>query len=260
MDKKIEEIIIESQINHFNSIAKQYFEARKSDKHLEYKKLLWKHVLQNLKFEQSNLQVVEAMCGYCEGKEILENNLKCSINYEGFDYSDEMIAIARKIHPNTKIYKMDITCFAEEEKYDVIILIGGLHHVPTYLDKSLKNIHNALKKDGLFINFEPTSNNILCKKIRERIYRTNVLFDDLTERDFSLKEINQAYLKNNFKIEKQFYPGLIGYILWYNPDAFKKLNIGDVKTVKRGFNLEKKLYSTGIGKKLSFATLTIMRK
>lgn len=200
------------------------------------------------------------MCGYSEGKKILEKNLNIAILYEGFDYSDNLILKARKLNPGLNIYKQDVTKFRPSKTYDVIILIGGLHHVPDYVDQILSVLYSCLSEKGIFINFEPTYNNIIVKQIRNRIYNKNEIFDEQTERAFNFKDLNALYIKNKYRIKLQIYPGLLTYILYYNPDAFPKLNIGNEKLVSILYKIEKPLTHGIFGKKFSFATLSVLEK
>ena len=254
---------IEHQNLHFESISHRYYAARQNKKHLLYKSLLFDFLLSHLreKFASSKtLLVLEPMCGYAEGKAIVENNISQNIYYEGFDYNDTLIANVRKTHPEINIFKQDVTTFQTEKKYDIIILIGGLHHVHACALKIVETLADALNPDGFFINFEPTHNNFLVALVRSIIYKKNDLFDETTEHDFSLQNINNIYTQSGFKIYKQYYPGILGYILFYNPDAFPLLNIGNMRLVRTVFHLEKRLYTSWFGKKLSFATFSILKK
>lgn len=88
----------------------------------------------------------------------------------------------------------------------------------------------------------------------------NSFFDDKTEHDFSLKEINSFYKDAGLKIYRQYYPGLLGYILWYNPDAFPLLNIGSNRIVRRVFEIEKGLIKGKYGRLMSFTSFSILKK
>lgn len=250
---------IEHQNRHFNAISEKYYRARQDKKHLLYKQLLFSYLLKSLKRKaDKQMLVLEPMCGYGEGKKIVEKYINKNIVYEGFDYSDILIKKVKANIPDINIYKQDVTTFVPDKQYDIIILIGGLHHVPDYAGIICENLAKGLKKDGFFINFEPTSNNFIVKIVRNMIYRNNSLFDDMTERAFTLKELNRLYAAG-LQIEKQFYPGLLAYVLWYNPDAFPKLNLGNEKMVKLIFGLEKRLYLNVIGRLFSFSTFTILK-
>jgi len=249
------------QKEHFESISQKYYESRQLKTHLLLKHLMWQYFFLNLDFlKNNNMKVLEPMCGYAEGKAILEKHLNITFEYEGFDYSKPLIEKAKIIDPSLNIYLMDVTQFKADKRYDLIILLGGLHHIPQYASDVVENLSKALKPDGYFINLEPTHNNVLFKKIRNYIYNKNNLFDNDTEKAFELDNLNDIYTSNKLEIIKQIYPGLISYILYYNPDAFRYLNIGGCKMTKFFFEFDKPFFKNYIGRKLSFATLSLLKK
>jgi len=252
--------LVEQQRVHFDSIADRYFSARQNKNHLLFKELMWQNFFENFEWNKKEALVLEPMCGYSEGKKILSENLNTKIIYEGFDYSQPLIDEVKKKEPKLNIYKQDITKFKPKKKYDIIIIIGGLHHVYRHTDLVLKTIDNSLKKNGYFIVLEPTQNNFFFKLVRDKIYSKNNLFDSETEKAYDLKILNKHFEENGFEIKKQIYPGLLGYILYYNPDAFPMLNKGTQKLVEIIFHLEKIFYTNFVGKYLSFATMTLLRK
>ncbi len=252
---------VERQKEHFESISEKYFHARQSPTHLHFKNLMWtfffkdKHDLRSKK-----LLMLEPMCGYSEGKSIVENYLGVEVDYEGFDYSDNLVAKAKEREPSLNISVQDVTKFQTDKKYDLIVIIGGLHHVPDFSSTVVNRIALALKPDGYFLNFEPTFNNLLMEKIRTTVYKENDLFDHETERCFSLKELNGFYSSANLKIADQVHTGLLSYCLYYNPDALPLLNIGGKWLVNILFFIDKLFFRSWIGSKLSFATLTLLKK
>ncbi|MFH0774304.1 MAG: methyltransferase domain-containing protein [bacterium] len=252
---------IEKQKEHFNNIAQKYFKERQSKTHLLIKKLMWQHFFKDKAYLKiDNQTVLDPMCGYCEGKKIIEDHLGIKIIYEGFDYSDIMVDLAKSNDPCLNVYKMDVTKFQTDKKYDIVIIIGGLHHVFKYSEQVVKMVSNVLKRSGYFICLEPTHNNFLFKKIRGLIYKKNMLFDENTEKAFELKKLNTIFLSNNFEIVDQIYPGLSSYVLFYNPDAFPFLNFGGKSLVRILFDLDKLFFNNFIGKFFSFATLTLLKK
>ncbi len=246
---------------HFERVSEKYFQARKHPNHLLFKHRLWKYFFsRNILPKTSDIKVLEPMCGYSEGKSILEDILCQGFQYTGFDYSTILVDHAQAAFPDANIFLQDITQFDSDEEYDIIILIGGLHHVYHHMDVVMSRLFRALKPGGYFINFEPTQNNWFYKKIRNKIYKKNDLFDDETEQAFDLKELNTHYQHSGFELVDQVSPGLLAYILYYNPDAFPKLNIGPGLLVNTIFNLEKLLYANQIGQFFSFATLSLLKK
>ena len=137
---------------------------------------------------------------------------------------------------------------------------GGVHHVPDYASEVLEKFYNALVPGGTLINFEPTYNNIFMKFVTGNIYRRNSSFESETERRFSLNELNFMYKVAGFKIKKQLYPGLLSYLLWYNPQVFKCFNVGNKKLIRKIFAKECFLYSQQFGRKWSVSTFSVLQK
>jgi len=250
---------ISRQKEHFNNIANQYYIARQNPNSLRYKELLWKYIFQFFPSTKS-ISVLEPMCGYGEGEYTIKSCYCQSVDYTGFDFSERLIEIIKKNTPNKHVFVQDVTTFIPEDKYDLIWLIGGLHHVPDYSFAVLKNLCKGLNNNSLLVNFEPTHSNAITKKIRSHIYRSNHIFDETTERDFSVNELNNMYKNAGLEIVCQFYPGLLSYCLYYNPDAFPRLASINPVILNSLFALEKPFYRTSIAKFFSFATLTVLKK
>lgn len=252
---------VEQQKKHFDSIAEQYFNAYQSRNCLIFKDLLWQYFFQDKQFLQAKvIDVLEPMCGYGEGKKIIEKYLKKRINYYGFDNSPAIIQLAKEKEPDLNIREMNVLDFKEEEKYDLIIVIGGLHHVHKQAKEIIFRFHRALKPGGYFLCYEATSNNFLTNFIREKIYKANPLFDYETERAFALTQLNCYLKQSGFKIIDQIYPGLISYVLYFNPCLLPFFKERASWLVKFFFCLDKLFMGNFIGRKLSFATLTLLKK
>lgn len=263
MNTELEEKrLVEQQKMHFNSIAEKYEIARSGKKHLLVKKLIWHHCLKGLPIDLNDKKyVLEAMCGFAEGRTLIVEHLGIDIDYVGFDYSDVVVESLKEKYPEINIWQEDATLFTPNvDSFDIIILIGGLHHVPNHAVKVVKNLSKGLKSGGIFINFEPTFGNRLNQSIRKRIYQQNELFDEETERDFSVKELKGFFTDAKLKPLRIRYPGLLSYILFYNPDAFPLLNIGGQWLVKLTFLVDRLFYKNFIGAFFSFATLSVWQK
>ena len=251
----------EKQIKHFDERADAYYKARNQDKNVYYRKLLFSYCLRGITTEKDKILVLEPMCGYGTGKKIVDALFGSDrVIYEGFDASPEIINIAKEINPDVNFQVKDILDFSVEEQYDVVVIVGGIHHVPDFAADVLKRIYNALVPGGIFINFEPTYNNVIMKLATGGIYRRNSSFEEATERRFSLDELNFLYKSAGFKLKRQLYPGLFAYLLWYNPQIFKKLNIGNKKFIKKVVKKECKLYTNLLGKKWSVSTFSVLEK
>jgi len=252
----------ERQREHFNSIAGQYQAARRNANHLLLKDLMWAHALRGIdRFDDRRISVLEPMCGFGDGKAILAKHLTANFDYSGYDYSDKVIELLKAQKPDLNCWAADATTFEPEPaRYDIVILLGGLHHVPAFATAVVEKTARALKPGGLFINLEPTSGNIVSTKMREAIYRRNALFDEGTERGFAVGELFGMFEKAGLKPLRMTYPGLLSYVLYYNPDAFPSLNLGGVTAVRWAFALDQPFLRNGLGRFFSFATLSIWER
>jgi len=263
--------LIKRQQSHFEGVAAQYADTRLKDSNfIHFKKLLWRYALDNLRADlQDELVVLEAMCGLCDGYLILRDNGVPIRKYYAFDYSDTMVSRAQEIMAgqaailglkNVSIFADDITSFSADQQFDLVILIGGLHHVYAQAEVALSRVVRSLRPGGLLINFEPTHANPLTHRIRELIYENNRFFDEQTESGFQLSSLNQILSGSGLTIQRQVYPGLLLYCLFYNPDAFRSLPAMPYKLLRFLFQIEKRLYSNRLGRFWSFATITIARR
>jgi len=251
----------EQQREHFNKVAETYHHARQDHNHLLLKELMWAEFFRDKnELKHGSLRVLEAMCGFADGKEILEHHLGVPVHYQGFDYSDTVVATLREKRPEIEVWQANVEKFESDTTYDLVLLIGGLHHVPHVASGVVRRLAACLRPGGWFINFEPTNGNRLFQRIRERIYKRNALFDERTERAFPVDEFLSMFTNSGLTPVDVMYPGLLSYVLYYNPDAFPWLNAGGERLVKATFALDRWLLRTRVGRALSFATLGMWRK
>jgi len=222
---------------------------------------MWDVFLKDIPFPSAEkLKVLEAMCGCADFYGILREHLGDDFTFDAFDYSESMAAFAKKKNPGINVWSQDVTTFCASESYHIICIIGGLHHVHRHVDKVLRNIRRSLLPGGLFINLEPTHNNPLFALIRQVIYWKNKIFDAGTERGFTTAELNTLARSHGLRLVRQLYPGLLAYILWYNPDAFPMLNKGSMRFAETLIRTEGKIWSNWLVRFFSFATLSCYRK
>lgn len=256
MDKDLKE----QQREHFNKISQQYLEGKHDPKFLELQKLLWDDVFSLINdYKKRKLSILEPMCGFLEGYKLL-NKFNFQFDYVGFDFSDEVVNKINIDFPELNVFHGDVTKYTTSKKFDLIILIGGLHHVPNDAKQVVQNLSSMLKKDGLFISFEPTHFNPLNKAIRDFIYQKNKIFEYETERGFHLNELKSFFKDAQLSEYSILYPGLLSYIMYYNPYAFPSLNSGSTWLVNKLYSIDKLFFRNIIGKFFSFATLSIWIK
>jgi SAM-dependent methyltransferase len=251
----------ERQREHFNTVALAYHQARQDKNHLLLKDLIWREFLRDKgELRVEGLRVLEAMCGFADGKDILERHLGISLRYEGFDYSDAVVAYLEKERPELRVWQANVESFEIDKNFDAVVLLGGLHHVPHVAADVIPRLTACLRPGGWFINLEPTSGNRLFRRIRERIYERNALFDEETEQAFPVGEFLAMFTDAGLTPVDVIHPGLLAYVLYYNPDAFPRLNVGGERMVKAAFALDRLFLRNRVGRALSFATLGLWRK
>ena len=253
---------VERQTAHFDSIADAYHQARGQPNHRLLKQLIWRAVLDHPAIAEfcstrTQLDVLEPMCGFADGKSILSDYVDGRIDYHGFDYSTEVVTRLKEKHPEVNVWQQDVSTFSSDDQYDIIILLGGLHHVPHIAGDVVKRLSERLSDTGIFISLEPTHGNRLFQSVREWIYRRNSLFDEQTERASSVAELRGFFESSGLEPSTIIYPGLLAYVLYYNPDAFPYLNIGRPGLVKAIWSMERPLVRGRLARSLSFATLSM---
>ncbi len=253
---------VERQRKHFNEISSTYSSARANPNHLLLKELIWSSFLAPHRVPAgARVRVMEPMCGAAEGLDIFRRYIGQEVDYHGFDYSEAMVEIARRKHPGESFEWADATVYQHKgELCDWIILIGGLHHVFAKSADVVCRLAAALRPGGHFLSFEPTQNCWLTRKARQLVYQRNGFFDAQTEQGFDLRDLDELFEQAGFEKYDQAFPGLISYVLYYNPDAFPVLNIGGRSGVRLSFAIDRLLWRTWIAKKLSFATITLWRR
>ena len=254
--------LIERQREHFNSIAAHYQAARGGTNYVYLNHLLWGALLKDIdRFRNRPVKVLEPMCGFGDGFFIVKNFLSDQLTYSGYDYSDAVIGMVRQQNPSLNVWQADATKYDPPSSiFDIVIIIGGLHHVFRHAPEIVAKCARALTPSGLFISFEPTYGNRITRSVRERIYRTNSLFDADTERSFAVSELLNMFRSAGLFPYKIAYPGLLSYVLYFNPDAFPSLSIGGTTCVKALFSVDRLIYRGRIGRFFSFATLSIWEK
>ncbi len=178
-------------------------------------------LVQSLKgIKQPVKRILEVGCGAGFSVEYLKGKY---INYTGIDYSENLIKYAKKHNDYTgaKFECLNINDFNSELKFDVVLMIGVLHHMPEP-EKVIKSLSRILKPDGIVVVNEPQAGNPiigLLRKIRKKIdddYSTDQV-------EFNEEEIYSMFEKCGYEnttfaqgvlstplAESRIIPGFIG--------------------------------------------------
>ena len=88
----------------------------------------------------------------------------------------------------------------------------------------------------------------------------NDLFDADTEQGFEYRDLERHFVEAGYRKVDEVFPGLLAYVLYYNPDAFPALNVGGTGLVRATFGLDRLFWTNAIGRKLSFATIGLWQR
>lgn len=251
---------IEKQREHFESLSEDYFCATQHPNCLAFNHLIWNRFLTRHPYIlPQGAKVLEPMSGHGIAKEYLENNLHHNFYYAGFDYSQKLVEIAQRRMPESHVFLQDVTSFEATERYDLIFLAGGLHHVFDHTREVLERLRRALVPGGYMLSAEPTYDNWFYGMIGKVIYKRNAKFEHESEQRYALKELNGHYQAAGFSIADQMYPGLVAYIIAVSAFCFPKFCIGSPALIRHLVSIEHCLYRRWLGKKLSFCTFTLLK-
>tara|TARA_Y100000590_G_scaffold407761_1_gene498306 strand:+ start:2459 stop:3202 length:744 start_codon:yes stop_codon:yes gene_type:complete len=203
--------MISPQKNLYEKIHDEYslhFYDYWSTKYREF--FIYKELFKGFNFD--NTRIIELACGEGHAADYIKNKFKHA-TIEGIDISEKAIKIFEKKH-NFKGYNIDITKkFSLNNKYDYAIIYGALHLCVNDLSKTIENISNLLKKDGILFLFEPNSNSIF-EPMRKFWYKKDKYF--VTNNINSLDHDKISSLNPNFTPIFLKYMGGPGYIFICN--------------------------------------------
>jgi SAM-dependent methyltransferase len=130
--------------NNYNGIAKNFNQTRN--------KKLWPVLLSLTEQVNNNDNILDAGCGNGRLIKAFENK---SINYIGFDNSEELIKLAKINFPEQKFIINNIIKMPniDDNSFDWIFSIAVLHHIPgqKLRIKTLQNLKEKLKNNGKLI-------------------------------------------------------------------------------------------------------------
>ncbi|MCH2170423.1 class I SAM-dependent methyltransferase [Myxococcota bacterium] len=166
------------QKEHYERIHDEYTSHYYDDESLAYRR---QYILEPM-FEGLNLdgkKVADLMCG--NGLNSMEvMRLFPGAEVSGFDISS-LACDAYRESLKRPAYELDLTQEMEPvDLFDVVMVIGGLHHCVTDIPRTLENVAKMLKPDGLFLMMEPNANYVL-EPIRTVWYQRDAFFDAETE-------------------------------------------------------------------------------
>lgn len=130
-----------------NQVKETY--NRNADHFSKTRDRVWPETGKYLKKLKKGDKILDLGCG--NGRLLLGINQE--VKYLGVDFSEELIKIARKLHPLQEFRIADITedkAWVNLDKFDAIFCVGVLHHLHTRKKQLyiLKQARKHLKKNG----------------------------------------------------------------------------------------------------------------
>lgn len=150
-------------IDLFNSISSKYLEKDLAPQSSIARKHRLQSSLKNVPFDE-NTRVLEVGCGAGFSVKYLD---KPYSEYVGVDYSQGLIDYANQYNSSfkAKFICANIKEYAPNEKFDVIFMIGVLHHFDD-MQGILSQVVAFLKPGGVLVANEPQSSNPLIQGMR----------------------------------------------------------------------------------------------
>lgn len=140
----------------FNQISKNYDKLNaimSFGLHKKIKKDTVKKTKSLFDIQHSSFTILDLCTGTGDLAEISKNIYPQS-KVIGVDFSQNMLEIARKKHPEIEFLEADCTQLPfADGSFDLCIISFGLRNIEN-MEKALKEIYRVLKKDGYFINLD----------------------------------------------------------------------------------------------------------
>ena len=226
------------QRDHYNAIHDEYDAHYGDESSLEYRRRFFLDpLLKGLDLGGLDVADLAAGSGYTT-RELLARYP--TVRPVGFDISDEACR-AYEEATGCPAHRLDLTREVQlDRRFDVAIVIGGLHHCVTGLDKVLENVAALLRPGGLFLMVEP-NRDCWLEPLRRVWYRRDRYFEASTEAALS----HDAMLRSAdrlFEGVSASYGGGPAYFLIYNslvlriPRGAKRFIVAPLLQLERWFN------------------------
>lgn len=148
----------------FDAISPKYLEKDLAPQSSIARKHRLLSSLKGVNFNE-NIRVLEVGCGAGFSVKYLDKPYSA---YVGVDYSQELIDYANQynLSPKAQFICDNIKEYQPEEKFDVIFMIGVLHHFDD-MQGILAHIVSFLKPGGILVANEPQSSNPMIQALRK---------------------------------------------------------------------------------------------
>ncbi len=162
------------QQKHYDAISDLYISHYDDEVSFEYRqKFIYSKMFRNLKL--SDMTSLDAMCGGGAVSKYLSHHAQ---KVTGLDLSENILKNYKTANPSLDCVQGSIMATPfPENSFDMVTIIGGLHHIQPNVNGALEEIHRILRKDGTFVCFEPPKWSLL-NFLRAIWYKLDPYFEE----------------------------------------------------------------------------------
>ena len=203
------------QQEHYDEIAADY-EAHYSDEwSLEYRRrFIYDPMFEGI--DLSGKEVLDAMCGSGQTTSYL---LTRGAKVTGLDISNEVIEQFQERWREAKAVKRSLLDSGfPDNSFDVVSVVGGLHHIHPEMKAAVREIHRVLKPGGYFCFMEPHTGSF-PDVVRRIWYRFDRFFSD-NEAAIDIARLQRDFAEG-FTLKRVKYEGNVAFLLVLNSLIFR---------------------------------------
>jgi SAM-dependent methyltransferase len=203
------------QQEHYDNIAAEYEEHYSDAYSVEYRrKFIYKPMFAGLDLNGKN--VLDAMCGSGQTTEFL---LERGANVTGLDISNEVIETFKTRWTNANAMQRSLLDSGlPDNSFDIVVIVGGLHHLHPNVNRAVQEIHRVLKPGGHLCFMEPHSGSF-PDLIRRVWYKFDRFFAD-NEEAVNIEALKRDF-QSHFTLRQANYLGNIAFLLVLNSLIFR---------------------------------------
>jgi SAM-dependent methyltransferase len=187
--------------------------------------------------ELDGREVLEAMCGSGHSTGLL---LERGARVTGLDVSEQAMGLFQTKWPQCDAFVESIFASGRPaETFDVVVVVGGLHHVRPHVNEAAEEIWRLLKPGGFFCFSEPHTGSLL--NVARRIWYARDPLFEANEGAIDVPALRRA-TATKFDVVNETYFGNVAHTLVLNsmvlraPPELKRLYARPAMALERALN------------------------